>query len=134
MIKPTTDIKKINSVLKHPFIWPRVSDKHQSKEEYTPPMDDVHYLYEDGVLFILHEVGGKLEIHANVIPESREKAEEAAREALRYGFDELGAIEIIAEIPEKYGEVYGFAVKFLKDVGFYDGNHHLALRVEEWAL
>ena len=132
MLKRTTDINEINSVLKHPYIWPRISDKNQNKDEFTPPLDEVHYLLDEGVLFVLHPVDDGYKIHANVTPESREKAEEAAKEALRYGFIELQAKEISAEIPEKYGEVYGFAVKFMKDVGFADGNHLLLLRVEEW--
>jgi len=132
MLARTTDIDKINSVLKHPYIWPRVSDKDQNKDEYKPPMEDVHYLYDEGVLFILHPIGDRCQIHANVIPESRDRAESAAKEALIYGFIDMQAKEIVAEVPEEYGEVYGFALKFMKDVGFVDGSHILALRVEEW--
>ncbi len=134
MIKRTTDIDKINSVLKHPYIWPRISDKHQSKDEWTAPMEGMHYLYDDGILFILHDIGDSVKVHANVLPEARERAEAAADEAARYSFEELGAQEITAEIPEKYGAVYGFALKFMQDVGFVDGNHLLSLRVEEWDL
>jgi len=130
----TTDIEQINSVLKHPYIWPRVSDKTQDKDEYSPPMTDVTYLYEEGILFILHPFEGKLQIHANVTPEYRDKAEKAAKEALRYGFINLKADEIVAIIPEKYCTVYGFALKFMKDVGFVNGEHLLSLRTEEWAL
>ena len=134
MISPTIDIDKINSVLKHPDIWPRVSDKSQSKDEFMPPMEGIHYLFEEGILFILHPFEGKLQIHANVTPEYRDKAEKAAKEALRYGFIDLKADEIVAKIPEKYCTVYGFALKFMKDVGFANGNHLLSLRMEEWAL
>ena len=132
MISPTIDIEKINSVLKHPDIWPRVSEKNQDKEDYMPPMEGIHYLYEEGVLFILHLNDGNMQIHANVLPESRDKAMSAAKEALRYGFEELGAKEIFAKIPEKYGSVYGFGLKFMHDIGFADGNHILSLRIEEW--
>jgi hypothetical protein len=134
LITPTIDIEKINSVLKHPDIWPRIADKNQDKDSFSPPLEGISYLYEEGVLFILHPVDGKLQIHANVLPESRAKAELAAKEALRYGFEDLGAKEIIAKVPEKYGTVYGFAVKFMKDVGFANGKHLLSLRIEEWAL
>jgi hypothetical protein len=134
MIAPTIDIDKINSVLKHPDIWPRISEKNQDKDSYMPPMEGIHYLYDEGVLFILHPVDDKLQIHANVLPESRDKADLAAKEALRYGFIDLGIKEIVAKIPEKYGTVYGFALKFMKDAGFVDGDHLLSLRIEEWAL
>ena len=130
----TTDIEQINSVLKHPYIWPRVSDKSQDIDSFSPPMTDVTYLYEEGILFILHPFEGKLRIHANVTPEYRDKAEKAANEALRYGFIDLKADEIVAVIPEKYCTVYGFALKFMKDVGFVNGEHLLSLRTEEWAL
>ena len=133
MIERTTDIDKINSVLKHDYIWPRVSDKGQSKDEFTPPLDDVHYLYEEGILIILHPDGDKWEGHINVLPEFRDNADSAMKEGLRYAFVDLGADEIVTSIPEKYGSVYGFAVKYLKDVGFADGEHLLSLRIEEWA-
>ncbi len=129
MIKRTTDIGKINSVLKHDYIWPRVSDTSQSKADYVPPIsDDYHYLYDEGVLFILHENEKGLNIHANVLPESRDKAEEAAKEALRYGFEDLGADEIVARIPVSYPTVYGFALKFMEDAGLSNGEHLLTAR------
>ena len=130
----TTDINKINSVLKHPDIWSRVSDKSQNIDEFTPPMDGITYLYEEGVLIILHPEGDKHRIHVNVILEHRDKALAATAEAFKYGFEVLGAREIIAKIPEKYGSVYGFALKFMNDNGIIDGDHILSLEKEEWAL
>ena len=132
MLKRTFDINKINSVLKHEYIWPRIADKGIDIDTFTPPMEGVHYLHDGGALIILHAVGGKYKIHVNVVPEHRGKAETLAKEALKYAFEELGAKEVIAEIPRNYGEVYGFALKFMKDVGFSDGNHLMSLRVEEW--
>lgn len=132
MLSRTFDTKEINSVIKHPYIWPRISDKTENIDEYSPPMEGIHYLYTDGVLFILHKLGDKHQIHANVIPESRDKAMAAAKEALRYAFVDLDAIEVVATIPTEYGSVYGFALKFLNDVGFVNGEHLLSLRVEEW--
>ena len=129
----TTDKDKINSVLKHPYIWPRIANNGQNIEDFDPPMEDMHYLYGEGVLIILHPLKDKLQIHVNVIPEYRERAEEATKEAFEYGFKELGATEIVAKIPKKYGNVYGFALKFMEDVGFADGKHLLISRVEKWA-
>ena len=134
MIEPTTNIDKINSILKHPDIWPLISEPDDDIDLFTPPMGGNHYLYEDGVLFILHPEGDDLEIHANVLPESRGKAKAAAQEALNYGFNVLKTDRIVANIPEKYGNVYGFAKKFMNDDGVINGSHRLSLRVEEWAL
>lgn len=134
MISRTQDIDKINSVLKHPDIWPCVADEDDDIDIFMPPIDeDHHYLFYDGVLFILHPEGDKLKIHANVVPEMRFMAEGLAREALEYAFNELDAKEIIATIPVKYGNVYRFALKFMKDDGIIDDNHHLSLGEQEWA-
>jgi len=134
MIVITTDINKINSILKHPDIWPLISGPDDDIDSFTPPMADNHYLYEDGVLFILHPSGEDLEIHANVLPDSRPKANAAAAEALNYGFNVLKTGRIVANIPERYGSVYGFAKRFMNDDGIVDGEHRLSLRVEEWGL
>jgi len=134
MINITTNIDQINSVLKHPDIWPMISDPGDDIDTFTPPMGDNHYLYESGVLFILHPEGEDLELHANVLPDSRGKAKAAAAQALDYGFNVLKADRIVANIPEKYGNVYGFAKKFMNDDGIVDGEHKLSLRVEAWVL
>jgi len=70
----TFDIAEINSVLKHPDIWPLIADD-EDKDSFQPPMGDNHYLFEEGVLFILHPLGDDLQIHANVLPEHRDKAQ-----------------------------------------------------------
>ena len=133
MIKRTFDIDKINSVIKHPDIWPLIADD-EDIETYAPPMDGVHYLFDEGVIVILHPEGDDWEIHVNVLPESRGKAMQSAADALEYGFNTLKASKIVANIPQKYGNVYGFALKFMKDKGLIDGEHHLALEATEWAL
>ena len=133
-MKPTTNIDKINSSRQHPDKWPLISEPDDEIDLFTPPMGDNHYLYESGVLFILHPEGDDLEIHANVLPESRGKARAAAQEALNYGFNVLKTDRIVANIPEKYGNVYGFAKKFMNDDGVINGIHRLSLRVEAWGL
>jgi len=134
MIGRTVDIDKINSVLKHPDIWPNIADDDDNIDEFNPPMGDYHYLFDEGVLCILHPDGDDWEMHVNVVQDYRAKALEAASEAFRYGFEEIGANRIVANIPVKYGNVYGFALKFMKDKGIDDGIHRLALEAEEWAL
>lgn len=134
MLTRTFDKESINSVLKHPYIWPRVSDDKQDIDAFDPPMGDNHYLFEEGVLFILHPEGDDVKIHANVLPEKRELAEEAAQCALKYAFEEMNASNVVALIPQKFGTVYGFALKFMKDKGMIGDDHFLSLGVKEWAL
>ena len=126
----TTDIDKIDSVLKHPEIWPLISDGEDPNTFDVPVTDDIHYLFEEGVLFILHPLGDDLEIHANILPEHREKSHSAALEALEYGF-QLND-KIVARIPVKFGNVYGFTRKFMNDDGVIDGVHHLSLENKQW--
>ena len=131
-LSKTINNENINSVLKHPDIWPRIADKGQLVDEWTPLHDDVTYLYSEGVIFILHPEDDAIEIHANVLPDYRHKAKLAADMALEYGFNTLQADKIIAKIPEEYGSVYGFALKFMNDVGFKNGEHLLEIRRKEW--
>jgi len=56
-----------------------------------------------------------------------------ASEALEYGFNVMKADNIVAKIPTQYGNVYGFAKKFMQDQGIIDGEHVLTLRAESWA-
>jgi hypothetical protein len=130
MLLRTFNVDDINSVLKHPDIWPMIADT--DPEDFEPPFEGNHYLFSEGVLFILHPNGDDLQIHANVLPDNRIDAKQAAQQALEYGFGELHANRIIAEIPVKYGNVYGFAKKFMKDLGVINGDHFMALRAEEW--
>ena len=135
MITPTTDIDKINSVLKHPDIWPFISGD-ASIDDFEPPInDETHYLFDEGVLFILHPEGNDWKIHANITKDSRFKAVEAANEALDYGFNKLSAGRIIATIPSEYGHVYGFALKMgMTDEGVTGDVHLLTLERQKWAL
>jgi hypothetical protein len=128
----TFDVGLINSVIKHPYIWSKIADG-EDIEEFAPPMAGIHYLYEEGVLFILNKIGEEWHIHANVIPEHKKKASRCASDALRYAFDDLNAERIFAEIPVKYENVYRFALKFMKDAGMRDGEHLMILERKLWA-
>ncbi len=133
MLERTFDTEKINSVLKHEDIWPRIANEDKDIDAFDPPMGDNHYLFADGILFILHPQGDSWQIHANVTPEKRDKAYQAAEESLEYGFKEIGASRIVCKIPVKYGNVYGFALKAgMIDKGVIDNFHILALEKEEW--
>ena len=134
MIKPTTNINHIHSVLKHDDIWPNIAD-NEDRGSFTAPIDDNHhYLYDDGILFILHRSSSKWQIHANVVKSKRDSAKEAADEALSYGFNVLDADVIFCEIPEKYENVLRFARKFLNYDYFDNGSHYLSIGRDQWAL
>lgn len=121
-------IDEIDSVLKHPDIWPLISDTVELQD--TPINDDIHYLFEEGVVFILHPLKDALQIHANILPNHREKAHRTALEALEYGFEIND--RIVAEIPVRFGNVYGFTRKYMNDDGVINGVHHLSLEKKEW--
>ncbi len=135
MLSRTFDVNKINSVLKHPDIWPLIADEETDIESFDPPMVDNHYLYSAGIVYILHPDGDDFQIHANVTKESRQDAFKAGQEALKYGFETIGADRIVAKIPIKYGNVYGFTLKHgFEDEGVVDGEHILTMRADQWAL
>lgn len=127
----TFDTDQINSVLKHPDIWPLIADDEDA-DSFVPPMGDNHYLFEEGVLFILHPLNDDLQIHANVLPDHRDKAHRAAEEALVYGFNLND--KIVAKIPIEYKNVYGFTKKFMHDDGVIDGVHQMSLSKAQYAL
>lgn len=129
----TFNRQNIDSVLKHDDIWPKISYATQDRETYTAPLGSNHYLFEEGVLYILHPKGDDWQIHANVLPEHRHKAFAAGQEALAYAFNVIGAERVIAIIPTDCGNVYGFTLKSgMKDMGIIEGEHFLALRREQW--
>ena len=125
----TFDIDQISAILKHPDIWPAVSDESQDIDEFKPPMDNsIHYLIDEGALLILHPDGDNMEVHVNILPEYRGKAKELCFELIEYARS-LGVTTLSADIPIEYGNVYNFALKFMKDRGIIDGEHHLDMRV-----
>lgn len=129
MLKRTRNQVEIDSVVKNPYIWDRIASSDNDLNGFNPEIiDSDHYLFDEGVLIILHEVGVDAMIHVNVLPDFRHKAMAATQEAFDYGFNEMGVEKIIAEIPEKYSSVCGFALKFMKYKGLIDGIHHLEER------
>lgn len=131
MLKRTFSTDKISSVLKDPTIWPCIADD-MDKESTDIPLDDNHYLYQEGTIIILHPKGDDWQIHVNVLPDYRNGAMDSANEALYYAFNTLDAERVIAYIPQDFGNVYNFALKFMKDQGIRHDNHYLTLTEEEW--
>jgi len=133
LLARTFDAEAIMEILEHPSIWENISDPGQS---FTlPTTDEYHYLLGNGAVFILHPEGDDWEIHANVIPDRRDVAYEMGQEAIRYGFEVLGAKRIVASIPTEYKNVYNFALKSgLVELSLTNGVHELALEYERWDL
>jgi hypothetical protein len=133
LLQRTHSLPEVMEVLQHPAIWDDIGGNEV--EDWIPDMsDDWHYLHADGAIFILHPEGDDWMIHANVIPEAREHAFELGQEALRYAFEYLGADRVVAEIPERYDNVYKFSLKSgMSEEDFIDGEHKLELRYEQWA-
>lgn len=120
---------KINSVLKHPDIWPNIADDQDFATFQPPVTKDIHYLFETGVIFILHPLDDDLEIHANIVPAYRGNAAALANEALRYGFDLND--RIVARIPARYENVLRFAHQFMNETGIIGDIHHFSLMKSE---
>ena len=134
MIARTFDDKKIRDILTHDSILPNISDT-EDKDFPIPLDDDYHYLYAEGMVFILHPNMDDWEIHANVLPECRDKAYEAGQEAIAYGFNQLGASKLVAHIPQRYINVYQFALKSgFKEQSLIEDEHYLELERDAWAL
>lgn len=134
MLERTSDKNKIRDILTHPAIFHNIGG--QDGEDFEIPIDnDHHYLYMPGGLFILHPEGEDWMIHANVLPDYRDKAFEAGQEAFEYAFNELGARKVVASIPVEYSNVYNFALKSgMTDSGLKGEDHYLTLRHEEWVF
>jgi len=127
MIERTRDEKKIREILTHEAILPNISDDNNS-DFPIPLSDEFHYLINGGALFILHPDGKDWQIHANVLPESRDIAFETGQEAIEYAFNEIGAKKLVAYIHPKYINVYKFALKSgLIDSGMVGDRHYLTL-------
>ena len=133
MLERISNESKIREILTDDSIFAAIGGKDK---DFPIPIDnDHHYLYMPGGLFILHPVGEDWMIHANVLPDYRDKAHDAGQEAIAYAFKELGAQRLVASIPQAYSNVYNFALKSgMIDSGFKGGDHFLTLRHEQWVL
>lgn len=123
MVSRTTDVEKINRVLKHPDIFERISEDGVNIKLWQPDINGAFYLTDDqniGVM-VYHWLNGiTLECHVQVLPEHREKAFEFGQKALRWAWVNTEATKIVAQIPTIYIDVLRFAYKH----GFsFEGNN-----------
>lgn len=130
------DRQQIMQVLKHPAIWPHIAPSDLLPEDFEPPLDGVEYwgLFEKDLqgLFILHQDGRGAMIHANILPEARgPQAQEAGTLVSDYARDKFGYV--YALIPEKYDNVYQFALRCgMQDGGLIDGDHYVFKGERRW--
>lgn len=133
ILQRSFDAQAIKSILTHPDIAEDVGVKEGV--DFDVPVDDPdhHFLMAEGCLFILHKEGDDWQIHANVLKNTRDIAYQAGQEALSYAFNQLAADRVIARIPQKYSNVYHFALKSgMQDSGFEEGKHFLTLEQTQW--
>lgn len=116
---------EIDSVLKHPEIWDRItSDKSPQSDEWEISRHGI-YLggYVDGnivAIMIFHELDDRSgQCHIHTLPEGRKQfAFEFAQGALDWYWTYFDHDRLFAEVPTLYPDVIGFAKKFgFREVG-----------------
>ncbi len=114
ILKVTTDIEEIRSILCHPEIYDVISeDGSETAEEYIPPFDDGNYYiggYVDNKIMAVMNYHNYLdgnECHVQVLPEFRkEYAKKFGEQSLEF----RGTRPLYAEIPTLYKNVLDFAL------------------------
>lgn len=136
-IEPTYDERIVKSVLFNPKIWECIKEENAQKESFVIDFTKNVFLRvrvngQTAGMYIVHAFNGTtLQIHANILPEFRDKyATYSARAVLSYideNFDEKYR-KIIALIPRRYANVYLFTKKqgfvdegLISDAYFKDG-------------
>jgi hypothetical protein len=131
-----TDKAQIMSVLSHPAIWPNIAPDHIEPSAFDPPLEGVEYwgVFDKDLmgLFILHYDGQGMQIHANMLPEGRgDIAQEAGTLVSDYARDRYGYV--YALIPEKYDNVYQFALRCgMQDGGLIGEDHYVYKGERRW--
>lgn len=117
IIRRTFDHDEINTVLKHPAIWPRISELGAAPDEFSAPIDNhIYYVVgeHDGAIFALVIYileGENLDTHVQVIPEFRQHADVFAEGALIWAEKHIQFEKYIAEIPNEFQGVIDFGLK-----------------------
>ena len=114
IVKETTDINEIKSILCNEAIYDTIgSDNAPLVEDFEPPVND-EYLYVGGyvkgeiiALMVYHKYLNGLECHVQVLPKHRKE------HAINFGEQSLlfkGTLPLYAEIPDLYKNVLDFAL------------------------
>lgn len=117
VIEESKSVADIESVMKHPAIYDRITD------DDCPPSEEwnlnessgsflVGYVDDRPIAVMAFHQDGEWFCHIQVIPEFREYADEFARRSLDWFFENMGLNVLFAKIPENYPNVIKFAQKF----------------------
>jgi hypothetical protein len=128
-MQKTLDRELIMGVLAHPSIWPCIAPEGIKPEEFEPPFDCDYYITDDhNGLMIAHETPLGMLLHANFIPEARNKAVECARFAVNESLKKRDVA--YALIPQNYPKVYQFSLRVgMQDGGLLNGEHFVYTNV-----
>lgn len=101
------DFAKVDSILRHPSIYPFISDDYSpSSEMFTVENllklpDWVFLTPDDNSIFMYVPVNGVTwEVHSNILPESRSKSTILAKATLDYMFNKTRCLKITTCVPE----------------------------------
>ncbi len=146
------DVNVVDAVLKHPEVYPWISDDGSPLvDEFTSSLlisnPEVFVLMpSDGVVFILHPWNSiTLEVHTNIVPEKRgREAITETMKAMAWVFKNTGCLKIVTHVPFFNRQAKIFALKckmkhegvnrqsFLKDGILYDQDI-LGITRKEWS-
>lgn len=124
-IERTFDQDLATAIVKHPSVWPYVSDDLTDFDLYRAPMhDSVFWLlvldFDDTVLgaYFLHfQNAVTLEIHTCLLPDARgKKSKEAAKCVLSWVFSNTICQKVITHVPENNV----FALAYAKRAGLQE--------------
>jgi RimJ/RimL family protein N-acetyltransferase len=106
--KPITDVDLISKAIRHPRIWPSISDDGSpSPEEFVPIIDDsIIYLgFFDSDqflgLFMLHPHNAACwEVHTCMLPIAWGRASLFAAECIEWVFNHTACLRLITNVPK----------------------------------
>lgn len=131
----TRDRAEIYEVLKHPDIWPLVSERKPSKNLIPVRPQDLYLIIKHKkrvIACVYFEVlnGYELEMHPYVLPKERKHhSERAVKAAMAWAFNQL-IKRILVEIPDNFPHIKEFA----KRLGFRQMTKNtFEMRSKEWA-
>ena len=117
------DMDFINSILRHPDIYPNITDDFSPQRNKISiseiiKSDSVHIISpnENAVIFLIPRNGVTWEMHYNVLKVGRgDSIRKISKDVFKYAFTQ---IENCKKIVCYIAEIYKNAIKFATDIGF----------------
>lgn len=119
-MNPVSDPDRIAKVLKHPAIWPYISDD-LTPDDWAPAVDPGRvYLMpdDDSACFVFsHHSGAMAEGHLSVLPDARDRSRELGQQALDWMRENtqtevlIGFVRANNRAARQYVERLGFVAK-----------------------